>query len=88
MANLLIRNVDPALHAVLKARAAEHGRTLEEEARALIRIALSTNRPLNLATLARSIFEPLGGLDLPDMPREKPRDPPDFSGPEYGPPDA
>jgi len=40
MASLLIRNVDPALHAVLKARAAEHGRTLEEEARALIRIAL------------------------------------------------
>jgi plasmid stability protein len=29
MASLLIRNVDPALHAILKARAAEHGCTLE-----------------------------------------------------------
>jgi plasmid stability protein len=33
MTSLLIRNVDPVLHARLKARAAEHRRSLEEEAR-------------------------------------------------------
>jgi hypothetical protein len=29
------------------------------------------------------IFEPLGGLDLPETPHEPPRDPPDFTSPEY-----
>ncbi len=31
----------------------------------------------------RALFEPLGGLDLPEIEREPPRDPPDFSGPEW-----
>jgi plasmid stability protein len=37
MASLLIRNVDTALHDLLKARAAAHRRSLEEEARVLLR---------------------------------------------------
>ena len=90
MVSLLIRNVDPELHATLKARAAEHGHSMEEEARDLIRLALvpTSGKPLNIAELARAIFEPLGGLDLPELPREPPRDPPDFTGPDFAEYDA
>ncbi len=89
MVSLLIRNVDPALHATLKARAAEHGHSMEVEARELIRSALVTGirKPLNIAELARSLFEPLGGLELPDNLRETLREPPDFAGPGYDPPE-
>jgi hypothetical protein len=35
----------------------------------------------------RALFEPLGGLDLPEIEREPMRDPPDFSEPEWEPPE-
>ena len=41
MASLLIRHVDDALHARLKERAAAHHRSLEEEARELLRTAVA-----------------------------------------------
>jgi antitoxin FitA len=86
MATLVIRNLDPALHASLKARAAAQGRSMEEEARTLLRDGLAAE-PLapetNWVDAIRALFEPLGGLDLPEIPREPARDPPDFSGPEW-----
>jgi plasmid stability protein len=36
MANLNIRNIDPALHARLRIRAAEHGRSMEAEVRQIL----------------------------------------------------
>jgi hypothetical protein len=36
----------------------------------------------------RALIEPLGGLDLPEIPREPAREPPDFSGSEWDQPDA
>src|SRR5437868_8353745 len=41
MASVLIRNVDETLHARLKAQAAAHRRSLEEEARELLRAAVA-----------------------------------------------
>jgi plasmid stability protein len=41
MASLLIRKLDDALHARLKARALQHGRSLEEEVRETLRLALA-----------------------------------------------
>jgi plasmid stability protein len=41
MASLLIRNVDPVLHARLKESAAAHNRSLEEEAREALRAGLA-----------------------------------------------
>ena len=32
----------------------------------------------------RKRIGPLGGVTLPEIPREPPRDPPDFSGDEFG----
>jgi antitoxin FitA len=86
MATLVIRNLDPALHARLKARAAGEGRSMEEEARRLLRDGLAVEPEAAEQTLGaamRALFEPLGGLELPDIPREPARDPPDFSGPEW-----
>jgi plasmid stability protein len=78
----VIRNLDPALHARLKARAAAECRSVEEEARRLLRDRLEAE-PMtpetNWVDAIRALFEPLGGLELPEIPRE----PPDFSGPEW-----
>jgi antitoxin FitA len=52
MASLLIRNVDPALHARLKARAAAHHRSLEDEARLLLRTGLTRPDPASASTNA------------------------------------
>jgi len=34
--------------------------------------------PVDLATAIRARFAPLGGVDLPEVPRESMREPPDF----------
>jgi plasmid stability protein len=90
MPSLLIRNVDQGLHARLKARAAAHRRSLEEEVRETLRaaVARAENPPRErFGDLAQRLFAPSGGLDFPMPPRgsEPDRAPPDFSGPEYDP---
>jgi len=88
MASVLIRNVDETLHARLKARAAAHHRSLEEEARELLRTAVARQeapRRENLAALARRLFGPERGvdLDIPSRGSAPESSPPDFSSPEY-----
>ena len=77
MASITIRQLDEQLKARLRVRAAQHGRSMEDEARDILRSALSTGpkRPGNLADAIRQRFAPLGGVDLPDMPREAVREP-------------
>jgi plasmid stability protein len=85
MASLLIRNVGPALHARLKARAAARHRSLEEEARTLLRTSLARSEapdlPESLVALAGRLFGPSHGiaLDIPARDRAHDRPPPDFS---------
>ena len=88
MASVLIRNVDETLHARLKERAAAHHRSLEEEARELLRAAVARREASareNLAALARRLFGPEHGanLDIPSRASAPTSIPPDFSGPEY-----
>jgi antitoxin FitA len=86
--SLLIRNVDDALHARLKRRAAAHHRSLEEEARELLRGALVRQpREENIVDLARRLVGPRRGVELPMPARGQApeRTPPDFSGPEFDP---
>jgi plasmid stability protein len=88
MATLVIRNVEEELQVRLKAQAAAHSRSMEEEARVLLRQGLAVSQSEKRQTFGqamRAIFEPLGGFDFPEMPREEPRGPPDFSGPEWDP---
>jgi len=88
MATLLIRKIDAPLHARIKARAKRHGRSLEEEARELLRLAVAAQdaaAPEPLGELARRLFEPLGGveLDLPARQSVPERSPPDFSAADF-----
>ena len=88
MATLVIRNIETGLHARLKAVAAAHGRSMEEEARQVLRAALTSKAPpdtVGLGDAMRALFEPLGGLDLPEIKRGPAREPPDFSGPDWNP---
>ena len=86
MATLVIHDIEDSLRARLKARAAAQGRSMEEEARVLLRDSLDAEpvaADANWVDAIRALFEPLGDLDLPEVGREPPRDPPDFSGPEW-----
>ena len=85
MPTLVVRNVDDTLHATLKREAAAHGRSMEEEVRAILRERLDLApraTPTNWLDAIRALVEPLGGIDLPDIPREPLRAPPDLSDPD------
>ena len=86
MASITIRNLDEETKRRLRIRAAEKGRSMEEEAREVL--VKSVGLPVGGETLGmiiRTIMEPLGGVELELPSRSRRRQPPDFSGPEYGP---
>jgi antitoxin FitA len=84
MASITIRNLDDDLKRRLRIRAAEHGRSMEEEAREVLRASLAPEsvagpaKPrtgLDLWNEIRAIVEPLGGIELepyPDLPVQEP----------------
>lgn len=88
MATMTIRNLDDDVKARLRVRAAQHGRSMEEEARSILRAALTSNpKPATTGALLvadiRALVEPFGGIALELPTREPQREPPDFSGPEF-----
>ena len=78
MASITIRNFEDGLKTRLRVRAAEHGRSMEEEVRCILRDAIERESPQNLADLALQLFGPERGIDLEPHPPVKPRDPPKF----------
>ncbi|MGQ0584261.1 MAG: FitA-like ribbon-helix-helix domain-containing protein [Reyranella sp.] len=80
MAVMTIRNIDDTIKKRLRVRAAINGRSMEDEARDILRSALSTDdpHPRNLAQAIHERFGPLGGVDLPVVPRDAIRPPADF----------
>jgi antitoxin FitA len=78
MASITIRNLDEKVKARLRVRAAENGRSMEEEARLLLKAVLSEEPTAggNLAAAIRLRFRRLGGIDLRVPPREPMREPP------------
>ncbi|MYK40661.1 MAG: plasmid stabilization protein [Gemmatimonadetes bacterium] len=79
MVNMTIRNLDDAIKQRLRIQAAEHGHSMEEEARAILRAALAEPAPpANLARAIRACFAPLGGVELDLPPRQPMRDPSQF----------
>lgn len=85
MAVLTIRNLDEDVKLQLRLRAAKNGRSMEEEARRLLRMALRipSNGEIGLGEAIRRRFAGLGGVELELPPRQSVREPPDFSRPEY-----
>ena len=78
MATLTIRRLDDALKARLRVRAARQGRSMEEEARHILKAGL-TEEPMRRPNLAESIrrrMAPVGGIELSIPPREPVRRPP------------
>jgi len=78
MASITVRNIEDSLKVRLRVRAASNGRSMEEEARHILRDALAEEQPGNLADLASEIFGPEHGFELERHPRVRPRRPPDF----------
>jgi plasmid stability protein len=78
MASITIRNLDERTKKRLKVRAAQHGRSMEEEARTLLRAAVSQEPSVggNLADKIGARFRALGGIDLKVSRREPMREPP------------
>jgi plasmid stability protein len=80
MASITIRNLDPRTKARLRVRAAQHDRSMEEEAREILREAVASEgrAELNLAEAIRKRFAPFGGVELEIPKRTRGRPPPDF----------
>lgn len=70
MAALTIRKLDQKTKTRLRVRAAHHGRSMEEEARAILRSALTTSASTkgNLAAAIRRRFASFGGIEI-SLPR-------------------
>jgi len=81
MASITIRNLDESVKRKLRLRAAHRNRSMEDEARDILRTALAQEPlpPGNLADAIRRRIEPLGGVELSVPPRGPMREPPDFS---------
>ena len=79
MASITIRNLDDDVKTRLRVRAVDNGRSMEEEARLILRCAVGRkSRSRNLAGIIRSHFGPSNGVDLELPPREPAREPPSF----------
>ena len=79
--SLTIRRLEPALKQRLRVRAASHARSMEEEAREILRAALATEpgSGRKLVATIRQRFEAAGYVELELPPRGPLREPPGFS---------
>ena len=78
MASILIRNINDDVKARLRVRAAQHGRSMEEEARLILQREVEQEEEIGLGALAKELFGEKHGVDLEPHPRAPFRDPPDF----------
>ena len=81
MVSITIRNLDESVKRKLRLRAAQRNRSMEEEARDILRTVLAQEpvQSENLADAIRRRVEPFGGFELPLPPRGPMLEPPDFS---------
>ncbi len=79
MASITIRNIDDEVKTRLRVRAAQNGRSMEEEARRILREAVRRKQySQDLATLIGARFGLLCGVEFELPPREPGREPPLF----------
>jgi len=78
MASITIRNIDDRTKSRLRLRAAQHSRSMEDEARTILRNALAEEAPIavDLASAIHARFRAVGGVELEIPPREPMREPP------------
>jgi len=82
MASMTIRQLDDVLKQRLRVRAAMHGRSMEDEARDILRTALARDETLeqSLIESIRARVAPLSGVDLDIPTREPLRPAPELNG--------
>ncbi len=78
MSTVTIRNLDPRVKAGLQRRAADHGSSMEAEARAILAAAILPPGE-GLLTVLRRTFADLGGVELELPNRTPPRPPVEFT---------
>ena len=80
MASITVRNLDDDVKQRLRVRAAVNGRSMEAEAREILKSALAVEAgPAgNLGTVIHELLAPYGGVELDIPPREQMREPPKF----------
>jgi plasmid stability protein len=78
MASLNVRNLSDATHKALRIRAAQHGRSMEAEIRAILDDAVSPRQKIGLGSMLAAIGRDFGGVEL-DIARDRtPTDPANF----------
>jgi antitoxin FitA len=72
MGSILIRQLDDETKSKLRLRAARNGHSMEQEARDILQNSLASESAsgLHLVDAIRRRIEPLGGIDLPVIPRD------------------
>jgi plasmid stability protein len=78
MATLTIRNIDESVKERLRVRAATHGRSMEEEARVILKRAIGGITGPDLWQLSRELFDGDKGIDLDLLDRTNDRPPVNF----------
>jgi plasmid stability protein len=87
MASITIRNLDDDMKRRLGIRAAEHGHSIEDEAREILATelaAVTVSGGEFYAAIRADVAAAGGGVRLEPFLRTPERDRPDFSGPEWG----
>ncbi len=80
MSSITVRKIDEGLKKKLRVRAAQHGRSMEDEVRAILRAALAKEEAAehDLGTAIRRRFARFGDLKLEPLPRGTMRELPSF----------
>jgi antitoxin FitA len=80
MASITIRNLDDEIKVLLRTRAVQNGRSMEEEVRVILTKAVNpAEQRRGIGTAIHELFKQVGGADdLPIMSRPANRPPPDF----------
>lgn len=80
MASITVRNLDEELKRRLRVRAAQHGKSMEQEVRDILKDALDEEVPTGKDFIEgiRARFAELGGVELELPPRGPMREPPEF----------
>lgn len=78
MESLTIRNIEKTLKESLRMSAAANGRSMEEEVRQILKkYLLQKKSAVGIASKIHRRFATVGGIDLPEVPRSLPRQPPE-----------
>ena len=79
MASLNVRNLSEQTHKALRIRAAQHGRSVEAEIRAILDDAVNPRERIGLGSMLTAIGRDFGGVEL-DIERDKtPAEPANFA---------